>query len=179
VRSRSLCLLLVASCAWSCARTTAPVSRPAPSTSPEQDAQIGAQADDSLRREFGLLGDASLQRDVQQVGTRLSAAIPGPSRPWHFSVLDVAAPNAFALPGGYVYLTRGLLPYLSSRSELAAVVGHQMAHVLRGDAARDALAEPGNRPEDLGVFEPAAALFGPRVVPAARRALFAARAADE
>jgi predicted Zn-dependent protease len=179
VRSRSLCLLLVASCAWSCATTTAPISRPTPALSSEQEAQIGSQADAAIRGEIGLLlGDVALQRDVQQIGARLAAASSGPSRPWHFAVLEIAAPNAFSLPGGYVYLTRGLLPYLSSHAELAAVIAHQIAHVIRGDAASDDLVDPGNLPVDLGVFGTAARLFSPGAAPAATRALFASHAPD-
>jgi predicted Zn-dependent protease len=178
VRSRSLCLLVAASFASSCATTTAPLGRPAPALSSEQEARIGSQAESDLRREVGFLGDAALQRDVQQAGTRLAAAFAGPTRPWHFAVLDVAAPNAFALPGGYVYLTRGLLPYLSRHSELAAVIGHQMAHVIRGDKVRAYLAGPGDVPADLGVFGTVARLFGRRAPLAVTRALFASHDPD-
>jgi len=182
VPSRALCLLFALTCAWSCAPTPAPSDPPRPPAPPavsaEQDALIGLQGDAAIRQAFGLLGDAALQRDVQQVGARLAAESSDPSRPWHFAVADIAAPNAFALPGGYVYVTRGLLPYLSSHSDLAAVLGHEVAHVVRGDVNRDDLAGLDKLPADLGVLGTVASLFGPRVGPAVTRALFSSHTPD-
>jgi predicted Zn-dependent protease len=175
LRSRFLGFLFAAACASSCARATAtaPENAAAPELSAVQEAQIGAQADRQLRREAGVLDDDALQRDVQQAEKQLAPAFGRTRSPWHTTVLDVGAPNAFALPGGYVYLTRGLLPYLSNRGQLAAVLAHEMAHVVLGDATEDYLAGFESLPADLGVFRTVARLFSTPMAPAVRRALFA------
>lgn len=175
MRSRLLGFLCAAACASSCApaTVTAPASQPVPALSAAQEAQIGAQADRQLRGEAGVLNDRALEREVQQAERQLAAAFGSPARAWHTTVLDFAAPNAFALPGGHVYLTRGLLPYLSSRGELAAVLAHEMAHVVLGDADEDYLAGSETLPADLGVFRTVARLFGAPMAPAVARALFA------
>jgi predicted Zn-dependent protease len=175
VRSPLLSLVFAAACASSCAPTTATKteSAPAPQLSAAQEAQIGAQADMQLRGETGVLAAAALQREVQEAEKGLAVAFGSPSPAWHTTVLDVGAPNAFALPGGYVYLTRGLLPYLSSRGELAAVLAHEMAHVVMGDATEDYLAGSEPLPADLGVFRTVARMFSTRIAPAVPRALFA------
>jgi predicted Zn-dependent protease len=149
-----------------------------PGLSAEQEAQIGAQADVQLRREARTPDDEALQREAQQAGARLAAAFGDPSRTWRIAVLDFSAPNAFALPGGYVYLTRGLFPYLSTHDELAAVLAHEMAHVVVGDAAADYLAGSEPLPADLGIFRTVARLFGGRLSPAVPRALFASHDAE-
>lgn len=180
MRNWSLCLLLAAASAWSCATTRGtPDSRPVATLSAEREAQIGVQADRELRRQSGVLADAALLHDVQQAGTQLAAGFDSPPRSWHITVLDLAAPNAFALPGGYVYLTHGLLPYLSSHAELSAVLAHEMAHAVSGDATADYLAGDGPLPEDLGVFRTVARLFGSPLTPAIRRALFASHDQDK
>lgn len=177
---RLLALLLAAAALSSCARTTAITTgrRPEPRLSAAQEAQIGALADRQLLREARGREDDALLRESRQVGARLAAAFGSPAAAWRISVLDFGAPNAFALPGGYVYVTRGLFPYLSSRDDLAAVLAHEMAHLLQGDAAADYLAGSEPLPADLGVFRPVARLFGGRLSPAVARALFASHDAD-
>ncbi len=149
-----------------------------PALTAAQEARIGALGDRQLRRDARLPEDGALLREARQAGTRLSDAFGRPAPAWHITVLDVAAPNAFALPGGYVYLTRGLYPYLSSRDELAAVLAHEMAHVVLGDATADYVAGSEPLPADLGVFRPVARLFGGPLSPAVPRALFASHDAE-
>src|SRR5690606_31601808 len=71
----------------------------------------------------------ALQRYVSDVGLRLAATSERPDLPWQFAVVDDPTPNAFALPGGYIFVTRGLLTLLTSEAELAAVLGHEIGHV--------------------------------------------------
>lgn len=178
---RFIALLIAATWMSSCARTTAPritEGGDAPALTAQQESQIGGLADRQLRRDARAPEDGALQRVAQQVGTRLADVFGDPSPKWNIAVLDFGAPNAFALPGGYVYLTRGLFPYLSSRDELAAVLAHEMAHVLLGDAAADNAADPGSLPADLGVFRPVARTFGGPLSPAVARALFASHDAE-
>jgi predicted Zn-dependent protease len=94
-----------------------------------EEIRLGAEADKELRAQMGVYDNAMLQQYVTGVGMRLAAAGPRPGLPWHFAVVDVADINAFALPGGYVYITRGLLAYLDTEAEMAGVLGHEIGHV--------------------------------------------------
>jgi predicted Zn-dependent protease len=75
--------------------------------------------------------DKRLQRYVQQVGLTLAARTERPNLPWHFSVLEDTELNAFAAPGGYIFVTKGLLMSMRNEAELAGVLAHEIAHVLR------------------------------------------------
>jgi predicted Zn-dependent protease len=97
--------------------------------SEQQEIQIGRESDAEVRRQMGLYDDAGLQRYVADVGLRLAGAAHRPSLPWTFAVVDESAVNAFALPGGFIYLTRGILPFLRDEAELAAVLAHEVGHV--------------------------------------------------
>ena len=90
---------------------------------------MGQQADAEIRREMGVYPDQELQRYVQDIGMRLAEHSHRPNLPWTFTVVDSPAINAFAVPGGFVYITRGILPYLGDESELAGVLGHEIGHV--------------------------------------------------
>src|SRR5262245_55961530 len=75
-----------------------------------EEMAIGQQADAQIRREMGVYDDQELQRYVSDIGTRLARNSHRPNLPWTFTVVDSPAINAFAVPGGYVYITRGILP---------------------------------------------------------------------
>ena len=77
-----------------------------------------------------------MQDYVNDVGQRLARDSHRPNLPWHFAVVDAAAVNAFALPGGYIYLTRGIMAYLNDEAELAGVLGHEIGHVTARHAAQ-------------------------------------------
>ena len=101
-----------------------------------QEIELGKNMDGEVRREMGLYEDADLQRYVEGVGMRLARSSQRPNLPWHFAVVDEPAINAFALPGGYIYLTRGILPFLDSEAELAGVLGHEIGHVTARHSAQ-------------------------------------------
>src|SRR5918996_372434 len=101
-----------------------------------QEIQLGQQMDGEIRREMGVYDDAELQRYVSDVGIRLAKASERPNLPWHFTVVDVPAVNAFALPGGYIYITRGILPFLHDEAQLAGVLGHEIGHVTARHSAQ-------------------------------------------
>jgi len=103
--------------------------------SEQQEVQLGTEMDGEVRREMGLYDDSELQQYVEDVGRRLAAMSHRPDLPWHFAVVDQPAVNAFALPGGYIYLTRGILPFLDSEAEMAGVLGHEIGHVTARHAA--------------------------------------------
>jgi len=101
-----------------------------------EELAIGQQADAEIRREMGVYDDHEVQRYVSDVGLRLARQSHRPNLPWTFTVVDSPAINAFAVPGGYVYLTRGILPYLDDESELAGVLGHEIGHITARHAAQ-------------------------------------------
>jgi len=90
---------------------------------------MGREADQQVAASIGLYPDAALQSYVQRVGAALAAGSERPTLQWTFRVVDDAAVNAFALPGGYIYVTRGLLAHMNSEAELASVLGHEIGHV--------------------------------------------------
>jgi len=97
--------------------------------SESQEIAIGRREDANVRRQYGVYNNAPLQQYVNEVGQRLARASHRPGIEYHFLVVDSPEVNAFALPGGYVYVTRGLIAYMNSEAELAAVLGHELGHV--------------------------------------------------
>jgi predicted Zn-dependent protease len=101
-----------------------------------QEVQIGQESDVQVRQEMGVYGDPELQRYVESVGMRMAHTSQRPNLPWHFTVVDSPAVNAFALPGGYIYITRGILAYLNDEAQMAGVLGHEIGHVTARHAAQ-------------------------------------------
>jgi len=97
--------------------------------SEEQGIAMGREADPAIVASIGLMPDAGWQSYIQDFGARLAATSERPDLPWTFRVVDDPAVNAFAVPGGFVYVTRGLLTHLTSEAELASVVGHEIGHI--------------------------------------------------
>ncbi len=104
--------------------------------SEDQELAMGRQASRQVRREYAVYEDRELQRYVAGIGRRLAALSHRPGLVYHFTVLDSQEVNAFSLPGGYVYVARGLLAQLNSEAELAAVLGHEIGHVTARHAVR-------------------------------------------
>ena len=94
-----------------------------------QEVALGKESDAQVRQEMGIVDDPQLQQYVAQVARRIAQNSERPSLPWTFAVVDTPAVNAFALPGGYIYVTRGILAHLNSEAELAGVLGHEIGHV--------------------------------------------------
>jgi len=130
--------------------------------SEEQEVAIGQQYDAEIRKQMRPYEDAGLQRYVQGVAARLAAGSHRPDLPWHFTVVDVPAVNAFALPGGYIYMTRGILAYLNDEAQLAGVLGHEIGHVTARHAAQQYTRATGGQLGliALGIFVPEARPFG-------------------
>ena len=95
----------------------------------EQEVQMGAESDEEIIETMGLYPSPELQNYVQALGARLAAATERPDLPWTFRVVDDNVVNAFALPGGYVYITRGIMARFENEAQLAGVLGHEIAHV--------------------------------------------------
>jgi predicted Zn-dependent protease len=97
---------------------------------PEEIA-IGKDVASRLLGAAPLVADARLQRYVNHVGRWLAVQTERPDLPWQFGVLDSPNVNAFAVPGGTIFITRGLLERMRNEAELAGVLGHEIVHVLR------------------------------------------------
>jgi predicted Zn-dependent protease len=97
--------------------------------SADRERELGREEAQRIEQETGLLDDPVLVSYVQAVGQRLAVQSPRRDVEYRFQVMDSAEPNAFALPGGYVYVTRGLLVLVNSEDELAGVIAHEIGHV--------------------------------------------------
>lgn len=78
-----------------------------------------------------LVNDPQVQRYINRVGRWIASQSERPDLPWHFGVINTASINAFAAPGGYILITRGLYDLLEDESQLAGILGHEIAHVVR------------------------------------------------
>ena len=95
-----------------------------------EEIKLGSQAyTPAVQQQGGFYRDRALENYVQEVGMRLARVSHRPNLDYRFRVLNSSVPNAFALPGGFIVLNRGLLTGLSSEAEMAAVLGHETAHV--------------------------------------------------
>jgi predicted Zn-dependent protease len=115
--------------ALACATNPATGKKQVMLVSESQEIAMGKEADQQAVATYGLYADPKVQAYVADLGSRLAAVSERPNLPWSFKVVDDPAVNAFALPGGYVYVTRGIMGYLRSEAELAAVMGHEIGHV--------------------------------------------------
>ncbi len=95
------------------------------------DEQWGTEAASEIAQTVGIYGDSNLTKYVSAVGQRLVNKLGEQPFQYRFHVLDMAEPNAFALPGGYVYVSRGILALTNSEDELAGILGHEIIHVHR------------------------------------------------
>ena len=112
-----------------CAVNPATGERELSLVSEAQEIQMGREADQQIVASIGLYDDAAVQRYVDGIGQRLASTSDRPDLPWTFRVVDDASVNAFALPGGFVYITRGIMTHLNSEAELAGILGHEIAHI--------------------------------------------------
>jgi predicted Zn-dependent protease len=115
----------------------------------------GRKAHAEVLKEYGALADPRLQAYVNDIGQRLARNSHRAQIGWTFTVLDSPEVNAFALPGGYVYITRGIMAYLDSEAELAGVLGHEIGHVTARHGAQRA-----TRQQNAGLGVLAAAVLG-------------------
>jgi predicted Zn-dependent protease len=124
--------LLLAGCA------TNPVSgrREFTLVSAGQEEKMGREGYKAVLAEYGAYEDSTVQQYVNGVGQKLAKASQLPDLDWHFTVIDDPSVNAFAMPGGYIYITRGILAHLNSEAQLAGVLGHEIGHVTARHTAR-------------------------------------------
>ena len=94
-----------------------------------QELQIGEAGAKQVAAQYVRLPDEALQGYVNGVGQKVAAVSHRPNLQYHYTVLDTPMVNAFALPGGHIYITRGILEMMNSEEELASVLGHETGHV--------------------------------------------------
>ncbi|MGQ9673371.1 MAG: M48 family metalloprotease [Candidatus Aminicenantales bacterium] len=97
--------------------------------SEQEEIALGHQTDAEIRQQFGVYEDSALNAYVESVGKTLVPVTHRPNLEYHFAVLDTPVINAFAVPGGYIYVTRGILALMGSEAEMAVVLGHELGHV--------------------------------------------------
>jgi predicted Zn-dependent protease len=140
-----------------CATVTNPVTGQAERTVMDESSEMaeGQKAHQQVLNEFGAYPNQALQGYVNELGQRLAAQSHRSNLTWHFTVLDSPEINAFALPGGYVYVTRGLMAYMDSEADLAGVIGHEIGHVTARHSAQRA-----TRQQTAGLGVLAATILG-------------------
>ena len=104
--------------------------------SEEDEVKYGREYDRQVQDEYGTYDDEALVEYVDGIGQSLAAQSQRQNLAYTFRVLDSPVINAFALPGGYIYVTRGILVHLGSEDALAGVVGHEVAHVVARHSAK-------------------------------------------
>jgi predicted Zn-dependent protease len=156
--------LLLAAVAAACAVN--PVSqRPEVAViSAERERQLGDEAARKVEAEMGLVTDPALLAYVQQVGARLVKLSPRQDVSYTFLVVDIPAPNAFALPNGNIYVSRGLLALAATEDELAGTLAHELAHVAARHSVRSANVAVATSPFRIltGIAGAATSIVAPR-----------------
>lgn len=128
--------LLVLSVFLSCATNPVTGEKEFMLISREEEIQMGKQTDQQVVESYGIYKDQDLSAYISKLGNQMAHLSHRPDLPWKFRVLDSPVINAFAVPGGFVYLTRGILAYLNSEAELAGVMGHEIGHVTARHSAK-------------------------------------------
>jgi predicted Zn-dependent protease len=114
---------------WGCAVNPVTQKREIMLYSDAAEVEMGKKAHAEVLRQYGEYADPNLQRYINDIGQSLAMVSHRPNIQYHYMVVDKPFINAFALPGGYVYITRGLLAHLNSEAELAGVLGHETGHI--------------------------------------------------
>jgi predicted Zn-dependent protease len=136
-RARALvAAALLAVLAAGCAVNPATGRREFTLVTADQELAIGRDGYGATVTEYGKYDDVALAAYVDTIGNRLARASERPDLQWHFTVLDDPMINAFAMPGGYIYVTRGILAHLNSEAQLAGVLGHEIGHVTARHSAK-------------------------------------------
>lgn len=120
-----------------CARNPVTGKKEVVLMSEQQELAQGKEADPQVIAQFGLYPDSSIQRFINEKGRQMAAVSHRPNIEYNFRVLNSTVVNAFAIPGGYVYFTRGIMAYFNNEAEFAGVLGHEIGHI----AARHSVAQ--------------------------------------
>lgn len=149
--SSRIVLLAVLAVALSCAINPVTGKRQVILMSEEDEQRIDEREAQRVAEFMGLVEDEKLQKYLNELGQELASRAPRRKLEYHFNIVDMDAPNAFALPGGHIYVSRGLLIISNSERELANVLGHEIGHVAaRHSAQRDVASKAASVASVLG-----------------------------
>ncbi len=133
---RILVLFITTSLLMSCSRNPVTGKRELSLMTEGQEISMGQSSDPSIVAQFGLYQDTKIQNFIQEKGKQMAAISHRPDLPYTFKVLDSPVVNAFALPGGPVYFTRGILAHFNNEAQFAGVLGHEIGHVTARHSAK-------------------------------------------
>jgi len=102
----------------------------------EQEKQMGKQANQQISATMGIYRDDQMQEYLSKIGTEMAAKSHRPELGYTFQIIDSPVPNAFAVPGGYIYFTRGILAHFNNEAEMAGVLGHEIGHIAARHSAQ-------------------------------------------
>ncbi|WP_207431643.1 M48 family metalloprotease [Sabulibacter ruber] len=120
----------------SCATNPVTGKRDISLVSEDQEIAMGAQADPGIVAQYGLVQNPTLQRFIQEKGQQMAAISHRPNLKYEFKIVDSPILNAFAVPGGYVYFTRGIMAHFNSEAQFAGVLGHEIGHITARHSAQ-------------------------------------------
>jgi predicted Zn-dependent protease len=123
------CAVLLSVLLWGCVRNPVTQRLQLALITEAQEIQMGREGAAEVEQSMGLVPDKALQQYIQGLGAKAAKVSERPDLPWRFGVVDDPTPNAFALPGGFIYFTRGMLGLMNSEAELVSVLGHEIGHV--------------------------------------------------
>ncbi len=104
--------------------------------SESQELSLGKESDPQIVAQYGLYENAGLQSFINEKGKQMGAISHRPNLTYEFKILDSPIVNAFAVPGGYVYFTMGIMCYFNNEAEFAGVLGHEIGHIAAKHSAR-------------------------------------------
>ena len=133
---KSLMIGCIALFGYSCAVNPVTGKKEISFMSEEKELAMGKQYDPSIVASFGLYENDELQAFINEKGMEMAKISHRPHLPYEFKILDSPVINAFAVPGGYIYFTRGILAHFNNEAEFAGVLGHEIGHVTAKHAAR-------------------------------------------
>lgn len=119
-----------------CARNPVTGKREFMLMSEKREIALGASSDPQVVASFGLYEDKKLQKFINNKGQKMARISHRPQLKYEFKVVDSPVVNAFALPGGYVYFTRGILAHFNNEAEFAGVLGHEIGHITARHGAK-------------------------------------------
>ena len=128
-------ILIMILCLIGCAVHPVTLEKELMIISEEKELDIGRKSDPYILQQMGYYDDPALQDYVNRIGQKLVKVCRRRDMEYHFKILDTDDINAFAVPGGYIYVTRGILAVMNSEAELAGVLGHEIGHVVGRDSA--------------------------------------------
>ena len=132
----TLSFLILALCISSCARNPVSGKKEVMFMSESQEIALGHSYDPQVVAMYGVYEDNKIQKFIEEKGKAMAAESHRPDLPYSFKVMDSPMVNAFAVPGGYVYFTRGILAHFNNEAEFAGVLGHEIGHIAARHSAK-------------------------------------------